>query len=74
MKIMTVSKDRVLKLNRCLQYAPSMLNLKSDGQYDFIPNQSLPYNIILLFFLALYRTGSGTETNLDLGSLGDKAM
>lgn len=70
----TISNDTVLKLNMCLKYAPSMLYLKSESQYNFILDQSLPYSIILLLFLALDRTGSGTGANLSLGSSDDKAM
>lgn len=62
----------MIKLNRYLKYTHSMLNIKSDGHYDFIPEQPLPYFIILLFFLAPDRTGSGTGANLSLGSSGDK--
>lgn len=74
MKIMTSRNDTAPKLNRYLQYVPSILNLKSDGQYDFIPNQPRPYSTILLFFLALDRTGSGTGANLCHSSSGEKSM
>lgn len=62
------------KLNRYPEHVPSMLNLKSDGRCDFIPNHPLPYSTILLFFVARDRAGSGMTANLNPDSSGAKSM